>query len=104
MFHTKELQSKAATKVKCICDYRQMMEKEKKNNFCTYCDKEKNKLDQKMAEREKTWVKLKSQCAGSLWANRGLYLHFFVTFISTRERESEHRGNNISYTQYFPGK
>lgn len=66
--------------------------------------KKTNKLDQKRAERQKTWVKLKRQHAGSLWANRGLHLHFFVTFISTMEGEGEQRGNNISYTQYFPGK
>lgn len=50
MFHTKEL--KAATKVESICDYRQMMEKKKKNQLTAM--KKINKLDQKMAERQKT--------------------------------------------------
>lgn len=50
MFHTKEL--KAATKVESICDYRQMMEKKKKNQLTAM--KKINKLDQKIAERQKT--------------------------------------------------
>lgn len=47
---------------------------------------------------------MKSQCAVSLQANRGLYLHHFITFISTREREGEQRGDKIYYTQHFLGK
>jgi len=56
--------------------------------------KKTNELDQKLTKRQKTKVKMKSQCAISLKANRGLHLHHFITFINTRKREGEKRGDN----------
>lgn len=66
--------------------------------------KKTNELDQKLSKRQKTKLKMKSQGSVSLQANEGLYLHHFIIFISTREREGDQRGDKIYYKQYFPGK
>lgn len=47
---------------------------------------------------------MKSQCSVSLQADRGLYLHYFITLVSTRGKEGKQRGDKIYYTQYFPSK
>lgn len=64
VFRTKESKSKAATRVECICDYRQMQKKiknkiEENTPACTAI-KKTDELDQKLTGKQK--FEMKNQC------------------------------------------